>query len=216
MDQQSERSFNWRGFVSVTTTLSFLGMAVTGVVLSFVPSCRIANRTGWHFAGLAKEQWSGLHIWFSLLFLIAATVHLVYNWKCLVGYFKDKTRRHLALRWEWGAAVLLVWVISAGTVTGMIPLSTLLNWHASIKYDYVQEPAPAEPGTSSSTERGGYGQGFGRMTLRAYCRQMGLDPAKASEALKRAGLASDEEMTLRQIADTGNVHPSEVRRLLAP
>jgi hypothetical protein len=104
MNQKQKRPFRWRGFVSVTSGLAFIGLSVTGIVLFIVPPGRIANWGGWHLLGLSKYQWIGLHIWYSLLFLILALIHIYYNWKCLIGYFKDKTRRHLALRWEWGAA----------------------------------------------------------------------------------------------------------------
>ena len=57
-------------------------------------------------------------------------------------------------------------------------------------------------------------QGMGRMTLRQYCAEAGLDSDAATEKLQKAGLAASEEMTLREIADTGGIHPSEIRLLL--
>jgi hypothetical protein len=218
MDKEQKHSFNWRGFVSVTAGLSFLGLAVTGVVLFFTPSGRIANWTGWSFVGLSRHQWIGLHICLSILFLIVALLHVFYNWKCLVGYFKDKTRRRLALRWEWGAALLLVWVVSAGTVTGMVPIVSFLNWHTAMKHGHVREASqPSDVEAYSSAGRsGGYGGGFGRMTLKVFCDAAGLDPSKACEVLEHAGLTAQAEMTLRDIANTGQIHPSQIRRLLQP
>ena len=239
MEKQNMRAFSWRGFVSVTTGLAFLGLAVTGVVLFFTPPGRVANWGGWACWGLSKYQWAGLHIWFSLLFLVLALVHICYNWKCLMGYFKDQTRRHLALRWEWGAALLLIWVMSAGTVTGMVPFSSFLRWHSTVKHRLDNQPIPSrQTGTDLSpgrgyrggrnqtalaasaaaaqqnTGRGGRGQGFGQMTLSSYCAQMNLDLSQACAVLEQAGVTVDKGMTLRQIANVMQVHPADIRHML--
>jgi len=242
MDKQTKRTFNWRGFASVTASLAFLGLTVSGTALFFIPPGRIANWNDWRMLGLTKPQWIGLHIWFGVLFLIVALVHVTYNWKPLVGYFKDETRRHLALRWEWGAALLLVWVMSAGTVRGMMPFSSFLNWHTTIKHRHDNQPASREPGLSQGSGRGyrgghgattdatappvpaqetvshgsGRGQGFGQMTLSEYCTQREIDLSQACVILEQAGIAADADRTLREIASTGQVHPSEIRRLLEP
>ena len=63
MEKTNVRSFSWRGFVSVTTGLTFLGLAVTGIVLFFTPPGRIANWGGWDWLALSKYQWAGLHIY---------------------------------------------------------------------------------------------------------------------------------------------------------
>ncbi len=240
MDRQPKQSFHWRGFVSVVTSLSFLGLAITGIVLFFIPMGRIANRTNWQCLGLSRHQWNGLHIWFGLLFFWVALFHVCYNWKCLVSYFQDKTRRHLALRWEWGAAVLLIWVMSAGTVRGVIPFSSFLRWHTAIKHRQTTQPADVDtaigprpgqgrqvgnheslgvtahptPLPEANSRGGGSGQGFGRMSLADYCEAMNLDPAEARSILEQAGMSVDVQMTLRAIANAGQVHPSDIRRLL--
>ncbi len=211
MDQQPKRPFNWRGFVSVTSGLAFLGMSVTGIVLFIIPPGYIANWGGWQFLTLSKYQWIGLHIWFSLLFLIVALLHIYYNWKCLIGYFKDTARHHLALRWEWGAACLLIWVMSVGTVRGVVPFSSLLDWHTAVKHRFDNQPSPSSNDTGFSR---GQGQGFGQMSLSVYCEQTNLDVTKACTLLEQAGMTVTTDMTLRQIADIGQVHPSEIRRIL--
>jgi len=78
-DRRPGRRFNWRAFISVTTALSFVAMSITGVVLFVTPPGRVAHWTGWKIGALTKEQWAGLHIWFSLLFMIVAVLHLYLN-----------------------------------------------------------------------------------------------------------------------------------------
>lgn len=197
MDQELRHPFNGRGFVSVTSGLTFLGLVVTGFVLFFTPPGRYANWNDWRLWGLTKQQWNGLHIWFSVLFCFAALFHIYYNWKCLIGYFKDKARRHLSLRWEWGLALLLVWIMTVGTVRGIVPFSSFLNWHTAVKHRYDNQPS-ATDGSRQRSHSGGYGYRGGR-------RRTGGDTNGVSP-----------EMTLWDIPNAAQSHPGQIRGLLEP
>ncbi|MBW7992237.1 MAG: DUF4405 domain-containing protein [Planctomycetes bacterium] len=59
-------------------------------------------------------------------------------------------------------------------------------------------------------------RGIGRMTLNSYCNQMGLDVNEAVKKLQNAGFKASSDMTIRNIADSTGVHPSEIRTLLEP
>jgi hypothetical protein len=294
MGAHEKPKFNWRGFVSVTTGLSFIGMCITGIALLFVPPGRIANWTDWKMLGLTKHQWIGQHIWFSAVFMIASIFHIYLNWRPLVNYCKDKVRGSFTLRREWVLSLLLCLVVGAGTLAGIRPFSSLLDWSEGIKHSWdrptVRPPVPhAELMTlaqlaeqvkdvdaetmianlkakginvespadivgeiakahnispielynmaiGAENRRGGHGPGgqgpgggargqhgqgagsglqrVGQMTLSQYCDQAGLDLAKSIEKLQAAGLKASGEMTIREIADSANLHPSEVRGLL--
>ena len=285
-DKRPERRFNWRAFISVTTALSFLAMSVTGIVLFVTPPGRIAHWTGWKMLALTKDEWGGLHIWFSLIFMIAAVLHLYLNWRCFLSYFRDKVRKALALRTEWVIAVLLCGVVGWGTLADMRPFSSLLAWNEAIKHSWDtpagQAPMPhAELMTLSElaerTEgleiesmsehlqaagievessdvvlgdlaknagmtprelyaiatgeskaqrigrgRGGSGRqnapggyGVGRLTLRQYCEQQNLDSEQIVQELRENGFQAELDMTMREIADTGGMHPSAMRDILA-
>lgn len=54
------------------------------------------------------------------------------------------------------------------------------------------------------------------MTLRQYCEQSGMGLSKAIDTLKDAGYQAGPDMTMRAIADSAGVHPSEIRRLFEP
>ncbi len=64
--------------------------------------------------------------------------------------------------------------------------------------------------------QGGPGRGIGQMTLKEYCNQMGLDVNTAVQKLQDAGFKASPDMTIRGIADTAGVHPSQIRTLLEP
>jgi len=62
--------------------------------------------------------------------------------------------------------------------------------------------------------QGGPGRGIGQMTLKEYCSQMGFDVNTSVKKLQDAGFKASPDMTIRVIADTAGIHPSEIRTLL--
>jgi len=137
-------NFNWRSYISVLTAVSFIGMVFTGVVLFFVPPGRVANWTGWTMLALTKQQWIGLHDWFSIIFVIASIFHLYLNWKPFVGYFKSKVTRAFGLRAEWALATVTCIAVFVFTLIGVKPFSSLLAWGEDIKHrwDSPRQRAP--------------------------------------------------------------------------
>jgi hypothetical protein len=284
-EEKPTRRFHGRAFISVMTALSFVAMSVTGVVLFVMPPGRIAYWTGWKMLALTKDQWDGLHIWFSLIFMVAALLHLYLNWRSLLSYFRHKIRRAFALRTEWVTALVLCGVVGWGTLARVGPFSSLLTWNQAVKRSWDtranQAPIPhaelmtlselaqktegleiesmvenlraagievASPdvvlgdlaqqagltpmqlyagaaGQSVAPRRGGRGAnrlgqqpggyGIGRLTLRQYAGQQNLDLEQAVQKLREKGFTATPEMTLREIAGTGGVHPSALRDLLA-
>ena len=57
-------------------------------------------------------------------------------------------------------------------------------------------------------------RGIGRMTLKSYCEQTGLDVNAALKKLEEAGYKASSDMTIRGIADITGVHPSQIRTIL--
>jgi hypothetical protein len=256
------------------------------VVLFVTPPGRIAHWTGWRMWALTKDQWGGLHIWFSLIFMVAAVVHLYLNWRCFLNYFRRRIRQAFALRTEWMAALLLCGIVGWGTLAEVGPFSSLLTWNEAIKRSWdtpagqapiphaelmtlgelaqktdslsieamiqnlraagLEVPSPdavlgdlAEKagmtprqlyaiatGQSSPPRAGGGrgadrkgqqdGYGIGRLTLRQYCEQQDLDLDTAMGKLRENGLRPEPDMTLRELAAAGGVHPSAMRDILAP
>jgi hypothetical protein len=286
-DKQQGRRFNWRAFISVTTAITFVAMSVTGVVLFVTPPGRVAHWTGWKIWALTKEQWAGLHIWFSLIFMIAAVLHLYLNWRLFLSYFRSRVRKAFALRTEWVIALLLCGIVGWATLANVKPFSSLLIWNEAIKRSWetptgqapiphaelltlrelaqktegiefesmvknllaagieVQSPdvvlgdlaqgagmtpmqlyaiatgqsigagAGGGRGANRQAQAGG-GYGMGRLTLRQYCQQQGFDLEETMHQLREKGFKPEPDMTMREIAATGGVHPSAMRDILQP
>ena len=261
--------FSGRALASILSSIAFLGMCVTGVILFIVPRGRVANWTGWTLFGLSKDQWQGLHIWLGIVFVVAVLVHLIYNWRPLLSYFKGRVSRTPAWRWEWVLSLLICGVITACTLADIKPFSSLLAWSEAITDSWEQDerraPVPhaelltltelagysdnvtvetiitnlqAEDVTVESPEQvtgelaqahnmtpdalyaiaigdqGSRRRGIGQMTLKDYCTGAGIEVDTAIRKLRRAGLKPGESMTIREIADTANLHPSQIRTLL--
>ncbi len=239
MTEKAGKSFNRRAFVSVLTGLSFVVMAVTGLVLFFAPSCRVARDTSWSVLGYDKDQWVAVHVWFSITFLVASLFHIYCNWTALVCYFKAKVRRGFAFRAEWVAALLLCGLVYAGTIFEAPPFSSLMAWketfkregagsggyghgrqgraqHSMIEAD-VNEPSLVgthEGEQAHEPQRDGGRLGMGRETLKQFCTQEGIEVSWAMSRLKKEGYTVRETMTMREIASSKGVHPRELRTIL--
>lgn len=242
MDNQAKKSFNFRAFFSVLTGFSFIVMAVTGLVLFFTPSCRIARDTSWIFWGHDKEQWVAIHVWFSIAFVIASLFHIYLNWTALISYFKTKLRNGFAFRAEWISVLIICSILYVGTIREVVPFSLLIAWKETFKHEETGEAehgrhfgragmrtsesqftSPDQQHVPSScineeqaSQQDGHqaGRGTGRKTLSEFCTDEGINLSWAIKRLSRNGFTPKETMTMREIADEFAVHPSELRGIL--
>ena len=137
----AERRLHVRGLISLLTALSFLIMATSGLILFIVPQGRIASWVDWRFLGLAREQWGDMHISTSLLFVLAGVWHTAINWRALVGYFRDRTRKTVALKGELAVAALMTVFFTVGAVYKIPPVSYVLALNETVKSAWVRTPA---------------------------------------------------------------------------
>lgn len=92
---------------------------------------------------------------------------------------------------------------------GMTPMQL----YAVATGQHIAPQAGGGRGANRESQQGGYG--MGRLTLRQYCEQQGLDLEKTVQKLHEKGFKAEPDMTVREIAATGGVHPSVMRDLLA-
>jgi uncharacterized membrane protein YgcG len=123
----------WRAMTSVFIACSFLSLLISGSVLFVSPPGRVANWSNWRMIGLTKHEWSGVHTWFAVVFVLVAVFHLIFNLRPLMNYFRDRFTRRLGWRWEWVVALALCIGVFAGAQTRIPPFSSLLNWGEKIK-----------------------------------------------------------------------------------
>jgi len=210
MNQQLRTRFSWRALTSLCVAVSFLAMVISGMALFFAPSTRIAHEINWQMCGLAKSSWQDLHNVFSTLFLIAALIHTVFNWRPLMNYLKMRAAECRAIRWEWLVALVLGVLVWMGTRSELPPFSVLLDWREKFHGGHCWQ---SEASSDHSPARGQ--GGFGQKTLAEYCAEQGLNLDAALARLQAGGIKARGADTFRQLADkNGYDRPSEIIRLL--
>ncbi len=139
-----KRQFSWRATTSVLISLTFIVMILSGTILLFSPPGRVANWTGWRMLGYTKHEWSDLHVWFAVLFVVGGLLHTVFNFRQLLSYFRNRVTRRLGFRWEWLVAVVIAGLVFAGTRADLPPFATLLAFSERIKRSW-EDPRTAAP-----------------------------------------------------------------------
>jgi len=109
--------FQFRGFVSLALSVSFLVAAVSGLVLWLAPPPH-AQGAGWLTFGIGKGVWKNAHIYVSLLMLGAGVCHLALNWSVFWSYVWNRAVKRVNQKWELALAlavlVAVAWASSLG------------------------------------------------------------------------------------------------------
>jgi hypothetical protein len=175
---------NIRKITSLTALICFVMLIVTSIILYIVPAGRVAYWSDWRLWTLSKTQWTNLHINLGLLFLLAIALHIYYNWKPIVAYLKNRTKKIVVITGEFNIALVLTIVILVGTYAMVPPFSTVLNLSESIKdaaaVTYGEPP-------------------FGHAELAplaALAQKTGLDPQASLSGLKTAGIRFDSPQAI--------------------
>jgi hypothetical protein len=195
--------FQFRAFVSLLATFSFVALSVTGVILYITPPGRIANWTNWTFWTLTKHQWGGLHICFSTLFLIVSVLHLWLNFKPLMSYFVKKAHAAGKFRVEWLLAIVVCGIVFAGTMKPFAPFSTLLSLNERIKYSW-EEPQQQAPVPHAEL-----------LTIEELAKTMGMEPNAILQNLNIGGIEADVSDIFGTIAEENGFSPNELFAIVA-
>ena len=140
--------YQFKGFTSLLLAMTFLIMALSGVILYFSPRGGSASWIDWLTFGLRKPAWEAIHVNVCLLFLIVAVLHLILNWSTFWHYVKKACGFGLSMKTEMLVAAVLSVIVVTGTVYQLPPFSTIKG--------YGEHRGPPEG-------RGpGFGRGFGQ------------------------------------------------------
>ncbi|GAB4561716.1 MAG: DUF4405 domain-containing protein [Geothermobacteraceae bacterium] len=195
-----------RSFASLLTAFSFVVMCLSGLVAFIMPQGRLAYWNNWGLAGLDKTMWGQLHIGTSLLFLLAALLHLLYNLRPLLAYLRlgisEASRNRAALV----TALLVTLIVCAGSAYAPPPFRQLFDVNAWVKGLWYQAPHQNPP--------------FGHAELkplRELCKLTGLDFTDSLQKLQAKRLLNVRaDATLRQMALANGTSPAEIWSILRP
>jgi hypothetical protein len=149
-----------RRVISLTVFLSFIFLALSGVMLFISPQGRVAYWAGWSLFGLSKEQYTAIHTTFMILFLVTGVWHIVLNWRPIVGYLKDRSKKIRVFTPESSLALGLAVLFLLGPLTGLPPFKQLLDAGEGIKA-YWENTRGAPPWGHAEES-----------TLNAFCRRI--------------------------------------------
>ena len=201
VDENQKKTFSLRALASVLAFGSFIMLVVTGMVLFITPPGRIANWTNWKWLGLAKDEWSGLHICFAVLFLVAGIIHIWLNWRPLINYFKSRIRKRFAFKVEWLFALVLCVIFYFGALGGIPPFSSFLDFHEQVKegWDTSQKRAPIAHGEL--------------LSLRVFFEKANpeLDIEEVIARLEEKGITVDSpDENMGDLAESHNLSPQNI------
>jgi len=187
---------------SLTLGFSFLIMSFTGIVLFIVPHGRVAYWSDWHLLGLSKSQYGELHTTSMVTFLLFASLHIYYNWKPIVSYLKDKSKKVSFTKKEFLIALFLNLVFVVGTLFSAQPFKAFLDMGEGIKDSWTQQYGEPPYGQAQKTK------------LKVFCRKLNIDLEKAKAILEKNSIVFNENETLKTIATTNSIAPSEIYKMI--
>jgi ATP/maltotriose-dependent transcriptional regulator MalT len=173
-------------------------MAYTGIMLYIVPKGKVAYWSDWHLFGLSKTQYGDIHTTSMLTFLFFTLLHIYYNWKLIVSYLKDKTKKVSFTKAEFLTALGLNVLFVLGTLYMIQPFKAYLDLEDNIKGYWAKEYGEPPYGHAEETK------------LKMFCKKMGIDYTKASELLDKKGITYKANESLLNIAKENNTNPKAI------
>ncbi len=122
-----------RRIISLTVVLSFIFLGLSGLMLFLSPQGRVAYWAGWTLFGLTKDQYSAVHTTVMVLFLTTGIWHIVLNWRPIVGYLKDRSKKIRVFTPESSVALGLSLAFLIGPLVRVPPFEQFLNAGEDIK-----------------------------------------------------------------------------------
>jgi hypothetical protein len=192
------KKFSWKAFVSFYMAASFLVLTLSGLVLYVAPPGRVANWSVWTLIALSKAQWQAVHTVFSLIFVVAGSFHLFFNWKVLVAYVKTKVHDGVRMKRELGFAGSAALLLAALTIAGVPPFSTVMAVGDDLKNAWTVPTN--EPPLPHAEE----------LTVEKLAETVKMPADKAWQNLADRGVAAEAGQTIQQIATANSLTPQQV------
>ena len=194
-----------RRLTSLTASLAFVLMLLTSVILFITPQGRVAYWADWRLWGLTKTDWGNIHINLGLLFLIALSVHIYYNWKPLISYLKNKAKQIKVFTPEFSLALAITLVFIFGAYNLVPPFGWVMSLNEHFKDAGAEKYGEPPYGHAELS------------SLQTFTKKMKLDLTMSMKLLEKAGYAvEDSNMTLATIGRRYHIPPQLVYETIKP
>ncbi len=187
---------------SLTMLLAMAIMTFTGILLFITPPGRVANWTNWEILGMSKTLISQIHTTFMVLFIVVTILHIIYNLKPMISYMRNKAKQFVIFTKEMIVATALTVGFLFGTIYGVAPFSTFLDFGEGIKNSWEKQmsTAPYSHAELSSLEE--------------FSLRMDYELDEIEEILKSKNITYKVEQSLSQIAKNNKLSPNKLFEVL--
>jgi hypothetical protein len=190
---------------SLTASMAFILMLLTSIILYIVPQGRVAYWANWRLWGLTKTDWGNIHINLGLLFLIALSLHIYYNWKPLISYLKNKAKKINVFTAEFNIALIIIIVFIFGTYFLVPPFSWVMALNDHFKDAGAEKYGEPPYGHAELS------------SLKTFTQKMNLDLPGSMELLDKAGYpVENSDMTLEAIGRSYHIPPQQIYQTIKP
>ncbi|UXD21858.1 hypothetical protein IPA_08915 [Ignicoccus pacificus DSM 13166] len=178
---------NWRSTTTLIMFLLGLSVAISGIALFFAPPGSLVNAK---LLGLPKATWELFHTTTSIAIVFFATLHVWFNRRALIIYFKKNYK-------ELGVALLITGVLVASSLANAPPATWIDQVRLSIEDWWRTHYSGAK--------------GFGQMTLTELCQKYGIPVNKAINYIKQKyGVTVSPNELLMTIAEKIGTSPAVI------
>jgi hypothetical protein len=193
-------------------------MSYTGVILYIAPHGRVSKWLDWHLFGLDKGQYEELHTTSMVTFLVFGILHIYYNWKSIMLYMRDKSKKISFTKKEFLIALILNIFFVVGTLTSTQPFKGFLDLGETIKDSWgeksIEVTSPLDTNTIQVNIKPPPEQ-LGKKTLQDLSDMGNIDLEKAIKVLKSKGLDDiDSSVRIREISNELDLTTTDIYKLL--
>jgi len=203
---------------SLSLGFSFLIMSYSGIILFIAPHGRVSKWLDWHLFGLDKAQYQELHTTTMVAFLFFGILHICFNWKPIMCYMKDSSKKISFTKKEFLIALFINVVFVVGTLTSTQPFKGFLDLGGSLKDSWGQQSFKV---ISKSSEKSievsikPPPEQLGRKTLQELNDMGNINLKKAITILESKGLHDiDGTSRIKPIANELELTPTDIYKLL--
>jgi hypothetical protein len=204
-----------RKIVSLVALFSFCVMAFTGIVMFLAPQSRIAYWSGWELFGLSKRDYDNIHSTFMLLFLTSVVWHTVLNWRPLLDYLKNGSKKLIVFSPELLFSIAITVLFFVGTLGRTIPFEQYLGV-GSVAKRYWAGSLGTPPWTpADATPLIRFCHNMEDVELFTTQTLVTIDCDEAVEALEQAGISVDDpSQPLDDIAAANGTTPRAIAEVV--
>lgn len=192
-----------RRITSLTLVITGIIELITSIILYIIPAGRVAYWADYHILWLSKTQWGNIHITIGTLLLLAAGLHIYYNWRPITAYLKNKAKKLIVFNKNFNIALLISLYVAGGTIYSLPPMNYILDFG-----EYLSDLGNEKYGEPP------YGHAE-LSSLKMFCDKMNINLERAIELLKNKDMKfSGTGDSIAKIAKHNNITPQQVYSII--